>query len=378
MAARATTHTSISGSGVWHPPTVLDNHELCAAFNEYVRRDNAKHAEEIAAGTRTPLAESSPEFIVRASGIVQRYVEDKTGLVDPERMCPNIPDRPEDQISIQAEYAVHAARKALAVAGRAGEDIDLVVLGASCLQRSYPAIAIEVQALLGAHGHGFDVSLGCSTGTEALQLASQAVQLGQARCALVVLPELTSPHLNWRDRDAHFILGDAAVAMIIEPADRARPGSWEIRSTHMASKWSNNIRNNFGYTNRCDPSTEHDPDKLFHQQGRRVFKDVVPLAEKFVNDTIAAHGLAADQIARYWLHQANKNMNDLIAKRILGRDATEAEAPLVIAEYGNTASAGSLIAFALHNEDLPAGSLGVMAAFGAGYSLGSLVLQRAD
>jgi beta-ketodecanoyl-[acyl-carrier-protein] synthase len=376
MAERATTHTSITGYGVWHPETSLDNVELCTAFNEFVRRDNAKHAEAIAAGTREALRESSPEFIVKASGIERRYVQDKTGLVDPERMWPNIPDRPDDQISVQAEYAVHSAKKALEVAGRVGEDIDLVVLGASCLQRSYPAMAIEVQDQLGARGHGFDISLGCATGTAALQLATQAIQLGNATCALVVLPELTSPHLNWRDRDAHFILGDASVAMILEPTARARPGSWEIRSTKMASKWSNNIRNNFGFMNRCDPSTMDRPDKLFFQQGRRVFKDVVPMAEKFINETIAVHELGAHQIARYWLHQANQNMNDLIAKRILGRDATAAEAPLVLAEYGNTASAGSLIAFSLYNEDLPAGSYGVMSAFGAGYSLGSLVLQR--
>ncbi len=376
MAMRASTHSSITGYGVWHPPTVLDNTELCLAFNEFVRRDNAKHADAIASGAREPLQESSPEFIARASGIDQRYVEDKTGLLDPERMCPNIPERPEDQVSVQAEYAVHAARRALEVAGRAGEDVDLVILGASCLQRSYPAIAIEVQHILHAHGHGLDISLGCSTGIGAVQLASQAIELGQAQCALVVLPELTSPHLNWRDRDSHFILGDAAVAMIVEPSERARPGSWEILSTRMRSKWSNNIRNNFGFMNRCDPSTQHDSDKLFHQQGRRVYKEVVPMAEAFVNETIAAHGLGADQIARYWLHQANKNMNDLIAKRILGRDATAAEAPLVLAEYGNTASAGSLIAFALHNADLPAASIGVMAAFGAGYSLGSVVLRR--
>jgi beta-ketodecanoyl-[acyl-carrier-protein] synthase len=373
---RATTATAITGWGVWHPPTALDNVELCAAFNEFVRRDNARHAEAIASGAREPLRESSPEFIERASGISARYVHDKTGLVDPERMWPNIPERPDDELSVQAEYAVHAATRALAVAGRAGEDVDLVVLGASCLQRSYPAMAIEVQGALGARGHGFDISLGCATGVAALQLASQAVQLGQARCALAVLPELTTPHLNWRERDAHFILGDAAVAMIVEPAAGARAGAWEIRSTRMQSRWSNNIRNNFGFMNRCDPAHEGGADKLFYQQGRRVFKDVVPMAEKFVNETIAAHGLGADRIARYWLHQANRNMNDLIAKRVLGREPTAAEAPLVLAEYGNTASAGSLIAFALHNDDLPAGSLGVMAAFGAGYSLGGLVLER--
>jgi beta-ketodecanoyl-[acyl-carrier-protein] synthase len=69
-------------------------------------------------------------------------------------------------------------------------------------------------------------------------------------------------------------------------------------------------------------------------------------------------------------------MNELIAKRVLGRDATREEAPLILDEYGNTASAGSLIAFSLHSADLPSGAYGMMASFGAGYSLGSLLLQR--
>jgi beta-ketodecanoyl-[acyl-carrier-protein] synthase len=375
MAPRMTTKTSISGYGVWHPETVLNNDELCVAFNEFVHRENAKNADKIAAG-QEPLKESTPEWIVKASGIVHRYVEDKTGLLDPERMCPNIPDRAEDQLSIQAEYALNAGRLALEVAGRAGEDVDLVVLGCSNLQRMYPSLAIEVQEALGAHGYGFDISLGCSAATGATQLASQAVQLGQAKCALVVIPELTTGHMNWRERDSHFIFGDASVALVVEPTDRAQPGSWEILSTRMMSKWSNNIRNNRGYLDRCDPRTEHNIDKLFHQNGRRVFKDVVPLASRFIADHIAAHDLEPSQIARYWLHQANRSMNELIAKRILGRDATREEAPIILDEFGNTASAGSLIAFSNHNNDLPAGSFGVMASFGAGYSLGSLLLQR--
>src|SRR5215831_4498697 len=121
--ARTSTGTAITGHGVWHPPTILTNEELCAGFNEFVRRDNAKHAAEIAAGKRQALKESTPEFVEKASGILKRYVQDKTGLLDPERMCPNIPDRPEDEVSIQAEYAVNAARKAIAAAGRAPEDI---------------------------------------------------------------------------------------------------------------------------------------------------------------------------------------------------------------------------------------------------------------
>ena len=375
---RQTTGTSITGHGLWHPDTVLTNDELCAAFNEFVRRDNAKNAEAIAAGTRASLKESTPEFVVKASGILRRYVEDKTGLTDPERMCPNIPDRPEDQLSIQAEYAVNAAKVALARAGKTGEDVDLVVLGCSNLQRLYPALAIEVQNAIGARGYAFDLSLGCSAATGAAQLASQAVRLGQATCALVVVPELTTGHMNWRERDSHFIFGDASVSLVIEPTAKAKPGAWEILSTQMLSKWSpSTIRNNRGYLDRCDPSTEHDEtSKLFHQQGRRVFKDVVPLAEKFIKDHVAQHDLQPSQITRYWLHQANQAMNELIAKRVLGREATREEAPIILDEFGNTASAGSLLAFSRHNEDLAAGSYGVMASFGAGYSLGSLLLQR--
>jgi beta-ketodecanoyl-[acyl-carrier-protein] synthase len=376
MSPRQTTGTSITGHGVWHPDNILTNPELCAAFNEFVRRENAKHADEIAAGTRKALQESTPEWVEKASGIKCRYVHDKTGLLDPERMCPNVPDRPEDVLSVQAEYSVNAAKKALAVAGRTGEDVDLVVLGASNLQRLYPAIAIEVQNALGARGYGFDISLGCSAATGAAQLASQAVRLGQAKCALVVVPELTTGHMNWRERDSHFIFGDAAVALVIEPTERAKKGSWEILSTQMASKWSNTIRNNAGYLNRCDPSTQFDDDKLFHQQGRRVFKDVVPMASKFIQDHIAQHDLVPAQVARYWLHQANAQMNELIAKYILGRAAAREEAPIILDEYGNTASAGSLIAFSKHNADLPSGTYGMMASFGAGYSLGSLLLQR--
>jgi beta-ketodecanoyl-[acyl-carrier-protein] synthase len=374
--SRTSTGIAITGHGVWHPDTILGNDELVAAFNEFARRENAKYADEIAAGTREAIKDSGSEWIVKASGIKHRYVQDKTGLLDPERMCPNIPDRSEDQLSYQAEYSVNAARRALERAGRHGEDIDMVVLGASNLQRLYPAIAIEVQEAIGAHGFGFDISLGCSAATGATILAQQAIQTGAARCALVVVPELTTGHMNWRERDSHFIFGDASVAFVVEPVDRARPGSWEILSSRMASKWSNNIRNNAGYLDRCDPKTQFNIDKLFHQNGRRVFKDVVPMAAKFITEHLAAHDLEPKQISRYWLHQANQKLNELVAQYVLGRPATRIEAPIILDEYGNTASAGSLLAFSLHSDDLPSGAYGVMSSFGAGYSLASLLLQR--
>jgi beta-ketodecanoyl-[acyl-carrier-protein] synthase len=364
--ARNTTGTAITGAGVWHPEHILTNEELCVAFNEFVRRANA-------AGAQPPLKESSPAFIEKASGIKRRYIVDKTGVLDPERMCPNVPERRDDQLSVQAEFAVNAISRALAAAGRAGEDVDLVVCGTSMLQRAYPAMAIEIQHAIGARGLGFDLTLGCASATAAIQVATTAIQAGLATCAVVVSPELMSGHNNWRERDGHFLFGDAAVALVIE---RARPGAWEILSVRAMSKFSSNIRNNFGFLNRFDPSTQFAADKLFYQQGRRVYKDVIPMAAKFIADHVESHGIAPGEVARYWLHQANQNMNDLIAERILGRPATSTEAPIIIDTYGNTASAGAAIAFTEHNADLPVGSYGLLAAFGAGYSIGSVALQR--
>ena len=361
---RVTTGTAITGAGVWHPEHVLGNEELCVAFNEFVRRQNAAGAQ---------LKESSPEFIEKASGIKQRYVVDKTGVLDPERMCPNVPDRPDDQLSLQAEFGVNAVKRALAAAGRVGEEVDLVVCSTSMLQRAYPAMAIEIQNAIGARGLGFDMSLGCASATAAMQVAANTVQTGLATCAVVVAPELMSGHNNWRERDGHFLFGDAAVAVVIE---RVRPGSWEILSVRAMSKFSSNIRNNFGFLNRFDPKTQFAPDKLFYQQGRRVYKDVIPMAARFIADHVEAHDITPGEVARYWLHQANQNMNDLIAERILGRPATKAEAPVIIDRFGNTASAGAAIAFSEYSADLPVGSYGVVAAFGAGYSIGSLVMQR--
>lgn len=363
---RVTTGTAITGAGVWHPEHILTNEELCIAFNEFVRRTNA-------AGAEPPLKESSPEFIEKASGIKRRYIVDKTGVLDPERMCPNVPERRDDELSVQAEFAVNAISRALAAAGRVGEDVDLVVCGTSMLQRAYPAMAIEIQNAIGARGLGFDLMLGCASAMAAIQVATTSIQAGLATCAVVVSPELMSGHNNWRERDGHFLFGDAAVALVIEPV---RPGAWEILSVRTMSKYSSNIRNNFGFLNRFDPASQFSVDKLFYQAGRRVYKDVIPMAAKFIASHVESHGIAPAEVARYWLHQANQNMNDLIAERILGRPATSSEAPMIIDTYGNTASAGAAIAFTEHSADLPVGSYGLLAAFGAGYSIGSIAMQR--
>ncbi|KHL69873.1 3-oxoacyl-ACP synthase [Pseudomonas flexibilis] len=367
----------ISGTGLYTPSQSISNDELVAAFNAYVQQFNAENADAIARGDVQPLSESSAAFIEKASGIKSRYVTDKAGILDPQRMTPRIPERSDDEWSILCEMSVAAAREALARAGRTAADIDAVIVACSNLQRPYPAIAIEVQAALGIQGFGYDMNVACSSATFGLQAAANAVQLGQARAVLMVNPEICTGHLNFRDRDSHFIFGDAATAVIVERADQAAsPHQWEIVGTKLVTQFSNNIRNNFGFLNRCAEEGVGARDKLFVQEGRKVFKEVCPM----VAELIAAHlkdvGVPVTEVKRFWLHQANLNMNQLIARRLLGRDAEAHEAPVILDTYANTSSAGSVIAFHKHQDDLPAGSVGVLSSFGAGYSIGSVVLRK--
>jgi beta-ketodecanoyl-[acyl-carrier-protein] synthase len=367
----------ISGTGLYQPPNVITNAELVESFNAYVERYNAEHAAEIEAGTLTALAPSSAEFIEKASGIKQRYVMDKAGILDPMRMHPHYTPRGDDQLSLMAEIAVEAAKKAMAQAGKKGEDIDAVICAASNMQRAYPAMAIEIQQAIGAKGYGFDMNVACSAATFGLDQAINAIKSGAAQCVLVVNPEITSGHQEWKDRDCHFIFGDVCTATILERAETATSDDqWEVLGTKLATQFSNNIRNNFGYMNRSEDTDPNARDKTFRQEGRKVFKEVVPMAAAHIDAQLAAVEFKPEQVRRFWLHQANQAMNQLVVKKLLDAEATHDVAPLILDEYANTASAGSIIAFHLHHADLKKGDLGVICSFGAGYSIGSLVVRK--
>lgn len=367
----------ISATGLFTPEASISNEELVASFNAYVAQFNAEHAEAIARGEVAALQPSSVEFIEKASGIKSRHVMDKEGVLDITRMRPEIPERPNQELAIVAEIGVAAARQALEAAGREARDVDAVICACSNLQRAYPAVAVEIQEALGVEGFGFDMNVACSSATFGIQTAADFVRAGHARSVLVVNPEICSGHLNWRDRDSHFIFGDVATAILVENEELAPKGAWEILGTRLKTKFSNNIRNNFGFLNRCAPGAEGKADKLFVQEGRKVFKEVVPLVAEMIQSHMAELNLAPQHLRRMWLHQANINMNRLIAEKVLGREATADESPTVLDEYANTSSAGSIIAFHKHRADLQEGDRGLICSFGAGYSAGTVFVEKA-
>ncbi len=374
----------ISATGLFTPEQSISNEELVGAYNAWAEGWNAANAEAIAAGEIEAKTPSSEAFIEKASGIKARFVMDKSGVLDPERMLPNLPARGDDELSILAEMAVKAAEDAIMAWGKPVSEIGAVICAASNMQRPYPAMAIEVQQALGIEGFAFDMNVACSSATFGIKTAADFVASGSVKAVLMVNPEICSAHLNFKDRDSHFIFGDVATAVIIEAEDQAGPGGWDILGTKLQTSFSNNIRNNFGFLNRAAlPTDGHEPvssdgltDKMFVQQGRKVFKEVVPMVSEMILDHAAELDLDTHGLKRMWLHQANINMNTLIGKKVLGREPEPSENVIILDDYANTSSAGSIIAFHLHNDGFAPGDTGLICSFGAGYSAGTVFVQK--
>jgi beta-ketodecanoyl-[acyl-carrier-protein] synthase len=367
----------ISGVGVVIPEASITNEELVDSFNIWVDAENARRE----ATGEEKLAKSDTDFIVYASGVKKRHVLVLDGILDPERMTPRIPPRGDDELSVMAEFGVASARRALDDAGLGPEDIDLVICAASHHQRPYPAIGIEIQNALGTKGAAFDMGLGCSSAAAGLHVASNLVRAGGQKRVLVVTPEIITGHLNFRDRQTHFIFGDASTAMVVEALEEGetRPGKFEVLDTRGWTQFSNNIRTNLGFLLRAgqeDTSAIDMRGNMIKQVGNKVFKEVTLAGHRFIVDFLAEHGLTPHGIRRFWLHQANARMNAMILKLSFGHDVGHDRAPMVLERLGNTAAAGAIIAFKENHEDMKAGDYGLLCAFGAGYSIGGALLRK--
>ncbi len=366
----------ISGSGVFTPPHKISNQELVDVLNAYADKFNQENSDKIATGEVEEKKHSSVEFIEKASGIKSRYAMYKEGITDVDVLHPvltkNDPEQPPEMVLM----AVEAAKQALEQAKKQGSDVDLVILGASNTQRSYPALAVEVQQILGAGGYGFDMNVACSTATFAIINAYNALKTGNANCVLVVNPEFTTPQLDYTNRDSHFIFGDVATAVVIEKAETATSEQqFKIIDTDQVTQYSTNIRCAHSYVDHCyDELPEDNP--YFFQEGRKVFKELLPIVTKTISSHIAEQGWQVEDVKRMWLHQANINMNLFAAKKLLGREPEFLDAPLILDEYANTASAGSVVAFHKYKDDFVAGEKGILCSFGAGYSVGCISLEK--
>ncbi len=170
-----------------------------------------------------------------------------------------------------------------------------------------------------------------------------------ASCVVVVNPEITSGHNNFELRDFHFIFGDACTALVLErSADAAGAGTVGGARHEAGHEVLEQHPQRLRLPELAPRSIERDAHELvFRQNGQMVFREVCPMVAEHITTHLDALGLDAADVRRFWLHQANLKMNQLIAKGVLGRLPDDDEAPVILDEYANTSSAGSVIAFHL-------------------------------
>tara|TARA_B100000579_G_scaffold33553_1_gene23430 strand:+ start:947 stop:2074 length:1128 start_codon:yes stop_codon:yes gene_type:complete len=368
----------ISGTGLFTPSESISNEELVISFNKFVDEYNAEYKKEIESGSVQSLEKSSVEFIEKASGVKSRFVQNKSGILDTSFMKPKLRERSEDELSNLAEMGVAAAKQAIENSGINIADLGAVIVACSNLERPYPAIAIEIQDALGIKGFAFDMNVACSSATFGIQTIYDMIKSGSMKSAIMINPEICSGHLNFKDRDCHFIFGDVATAVVLERLDdnNQKINSYEIVGTKLLTEFSNNIRNNYGFLNTSSPEGVGKSDKLFHQNGRKVFKEVVPKVSSLIKEHLDECQIPVERIKGMYLHQANENMNKLISKYVLGHEAERGLAPVVLDEYANTSSAGSIIAFHKYNQSLNKNDLAIICSFGAGYSVGNVIVRK--
>ena len=368
----------ISGTGLYTPEESISNEELVESYNKFVEEFNEENKDKILEGSTNSLEKSNADFIEKASGVKSRYVQNKSGILDTSFMRPKLRERSEDELSNLAEIGSIAAREAITNSKIDINKIDAVIVACSNLERPYPAIAIEIQNELGVKGFAFDMNVACSSATFGIQNIYDMIKSGSIRSAVMINPEMCSGHLNFRDRDCHFIFGDVATAVVLEEfkENQETDNCYEILGTKLLTEFSNNIRNNYGFLNNSSPEGINKDDKLFHQNGRKVFKEVVPKVASLIKDHLESESIDIGTLKGLYLHQANESMNKLISKYLLGFEADKDLAPIVLDEYANTSSAGSIIAFHKNNQRLSKDDLAIICSFGAGYSIGNIIVKK--
>lgn len=367
----------ISGIGMHHPPESISNAELANMFNQYVEDYNLAHDLQINEGKIIPLKKSCAAFIEKVSGVKSRYVRDKANILNPDVMWPHLAERLDSELSLQAEVAVQAAKEAMRNSNKDASDIDLVIMSCAHTQRDFPSVAIEVQNELGINGYAYHMGSACSSASFGIQAATNAVISGMAKGVLLVCPEIKSGQFSYKDRGSNFIFGEATVALIIEKSELCTSThAYAIQDLKLITKYSNNIRNNRGAYNQCDPQNITARDKFFYQNGCIVFKEVSLLVIKTIKEHLCENRMSTENVARFWLHQANSNMIHVIAKRILGERYQATKVPIVLDRFGNTSSAGAILSMYFNHKDLTSGDVGMLCTFGAGYSVGCIILQK--
>jgi len=317
------TRSRITGTGGYLPAKLLTNKDLEA------------------------LVQTSDEWIVGRTGIRERHIA------------------ADDEFS--SDLALHAAHRALDMAGRTPADVDLIVLATSTPDMVFPSSACLLQAKLGVKkGAAFDVQAVCSGFVYALSTADLYVRSGQYRCALVIGAEVFSRILDWKDRGTCVLFGDGAGAVVLEASDT--PG---ILSSHLHADGSHaSILNTPGHVS-CG-AVQGDP--TLKMDGGAVFKLAVRVLEESAHEALSANGMTVADLDAYIPHQANVRIVSHVAKKL---GLPDSKCIVTVDRHANTSAASIPLALdvAVRDGRVKKGSNVLLQGVGGGFTWGSVLLR---
>ena len=317
----------VLGCGSYLPARILSNDELARSV------------------------ETTDEWIVQRTGIRERHI------AAPGEMT--------------SDLAIHAARAALANAHIDADTIDLIVLGTSTPDQTFPATAVTVQHALGiSQGAAFDLQAVCSGFVYALSIADSMLRCGKHKRALVIGAETFSRILDWNDRTTCVLFGDGAGAVVLEAQEQ--PGETSDRgvlTTHLRSdgKHKSKLYVDGG------PSSTQTVGPL-RMEGKEVFKHAVAMITDVIEDAFEATGTTAADIDWFVPHQANKRIIDGSAHKL---GISPEKVVITVDRHGNTSAASIPLALAdaVADRRIKRGSLILMEAMGGGFTWGSAMLR---
>lgn len=319
-------YSRITGTGSYLPEKVLTNKDL------------------------EKVVDTTDEWIVERTGIRQRHV------VETESAC---------------DLAVIAAQRALEMAGKSAEDVDLIVLGTSTPDLIFPSTASLLQGRLGIKNGGaaFDVQAACSGFTFALSVADKFVKSGASKCALVVGAETMSRLMDWEDRGTCVLFGDGAGAVVLEASDE--PG---VLSTHIHTDGAyEHLLNVAGGVSR-NTEALREGRAFLQMKGNEVFRMAVNTLGRIVDETLEANQMRKSDVDWLVPHQANIRIIQATAKKL---DMPMERVVVTVGEQGNTSAASIPLALdtAVRDGRIKRGEIVLLEAFGGGFTWGSALVK---
>jgi 3-oxoacyl-[acyl-carrier-protein] synthase-3 len=313
-------------------------------------------------GSYLPGRILSNDELARSVDTTDEWIVQRTGIRERHIAAPG---------ELTSDLAVHAAKAALANAHVEPASIDLIVLGTSTPDQTFPATAVSVQAALGiTQGAAFDLQAVCSGFVYALSVVDALLRSGAHRRALVIGAETFSRILDWNDRTTCVLFGDGAGALVLEAQEQ--PGTSADRgilTTHLRSDGRHKAKL---YVDGGVSSTQ----TVGHlrMEGREVFKHAVAMITDVIEDAFKATGTSAADIDWFVPHQANKRIIDGSAHKL---GIAPDKVVVTVDRHGNTSAASIPLALAdaVADRRIKRGNLILLEAMGGGFTWGSALLR---